>query len=67
MQHIKVLHLRPAQLNAFLRLLDRADIHSKDRHRLTLTNWILAFHPDVRPAGAAEVPVHGLDARGVVA
>jgi hypothetical protein len=70
MQHIIIPHLRPPNLNPLPRQplhIRRPQIHNHKRHRLPAPQRILALHPDVRAALAAEVAVHALDPRRVVA
>jgi hypothetical protein len=67
MQHIKILNLRLAQIQPFLRHTNRARVDRADGQHLAATDGILAFHPDVRATRATEVPVHGFDTRSVVA
>lgn len=68
-QHIIIPNLRPSQIHPRRQRLhpDGPQIHRQHRHHFPVPQRILALHPDVRAALAAEVAVDGFDARGVVA
>lgn len=69
MRHIKIPHLRPPQIHPLRQRLHihRPQIHCAHRHHLPFAKGILAFHPNVRAARPAEVPVDALDAWRVIA